>query len=367
MGFAGIGGSAAASEPENLTEAQRAAIASYQDETGASESVAENVIADQTSISQAVDAAGLVQGVDYDLWTEPSTNGQDVFLRTSSSASEDVLAAADLSSETSVTVVKDAAIGSDSATELSETVEETVDAIVPDVQGIYVDVTDGTLVVQTSADQTPAAGDIDVPGFENVRVEQIDAPMSDSIAVRGGVAMSGCTAAFPATSGSYIGFYSAAHCGGPTTVCANTTGSGTGTTATIRSRNHGANADIAFYSIANTNTISRTFFGSSSTTATATSGPGSVGEGFTVCHRGKTTGWNCGKVQSIAFKPTWANACNGATCNAVFVSVSARQDSGDSGGPWVSSNTAIGVHKGGSTTQAVYSKMSYVPSGTSMR
>ena len=304
--------------------------------------------------------------MDFDLWTEPSASGQGVFVRSSSDVPEDVLVAADLSSDTSVTIVNEAAIGRDTAAALSDEVEHAVDATVPDVQGVYVDVTDGALVVQTSASETLSTDEIAVPGFDSVRVEHVDGPMSDSIAVRGGVGMSGCTAAFPATSGSYIGFYSAAHCGSMT-VYANTAGTGTGTAAAIRSRNHGPNADIAFFSIANSNSISRTFFGSSSTQATATSGPVSVGEGFTVCHRGKTTGWNCGKVQSIAYKPTWSNACNGSTCRPVFVSVAARQAGGDGGGPWVSGNSAIGIHKGGNPNLSVYSKMNYVPAGTGMR
>ena len=60
VGFAGVGGSANAVEPAETSEAEQAAVLAYQDETGASEDVAESVIADQTSIAQAVNASGLV-------------------------------------------------------------------------------------------------------------------------------------------------------------------------------------------------------------------------------------------------------------------------------------------------------------------
>lgn len=40
---------------------------------------------------------------------------------------------------------------------------------------------------------------------------------------------------------------------------------------------------------------------------------------------------------------------------------------GDSGGPWYNqTNRPVGIHKGGSSTFSVYSKLAYLPSGVTI-
>lgn len=71
--------------------------------------------------------------------------------------------------------------------------------------------------------------------------------------------------------------------------------------------------------------------------------------GAYVCHRGKTTGYSCGTIQTKTFAPTYANACPGTTCLPVWVRVSGsnlRCFPGDSGGPWFLVYTAYGIYKG---------------------
>lgn len=61
--------------------------------------------------------------------------------------------------------------------------------------------------------------------------------------------------------------------------------------------------------------------------------------GMYVCHRGRTTGWSCGTVNSISYAPPLYN-CNTYACAPVHVRVgpaggNLRCDLGDSGGPVV--------------------------------
>ncbi|PVE21925.1 hypothetical protein DC522_23975 [Microvirga sp. KLBC 81] len=68
-----------------------------------------------------------------------------------------------------------------------------------------------------------------------------------------------------------------------------------------------------------------------------------------VCHRGKTTGYSCGTIQSKTFAPAYTDACPGTTCLPVWIRVSGaslRCFPGDSGGPWFIAYTAYGIYKG---------------------
>lgn len=239
----------------------------------------------------------------------------------------------------------------------------------PGVQGMYVRLADGALVVETSDD--PAALDMEalnaeVP-FSAVVVERVEAASDTALTTRGGVGMSSCTAGFSARNGStYLGVYAAAHCGTTQSVYTNTAGTGSSVTGTRSLEVHNANADIGFYRIPVGNFVSRSIYGASPRRATALGAPQDVPEGISVCHRGKATGWTCGTITSIAYKPTWAGACPNTTCNPAFVRVSAPTVAGDSGGPWVNGNAPIGIHKGGAATWSVYSKISRVPAGTAL-
>lgn len=71
--------------------------------------------------------------------------------------------------------------------------------------------------------------------------------------------------------------------------------------------------------------------------------------GDLVCHRGSTTGYSCGTVTSINYRPTWDGACHGVTCAAEWVQVTGPQLAcygGDSGGPVFAGGAAYGFLKG---------------------
>ncbi|WP_240484196.1 S1 family peptidase [Pseudarthrobacter sulfonivorans] len=73
--------------------------------------------------------------------------------------------------------------------------------------------------------------------------------------------------------------------------------------------------------------------------------------GMPVCRSGRTSAWSCGTIDEVgiyvagglnyATAPTDLRAFNG------FLSFDVQSSGGDSGGPWVSGNYAVGTHSGG--------------------
>ncbi len=56
--------------------------------------------------------------------------------------------------------------------------------------------------------------------------------------------------------------------------------------------------------------------------------------------------------------------CPSGTCNASFAIVATASGVGDSGGPWLGSGKAYGIHKAhSSTVGSIYSKIGYRPNG----
>ncbi len=78
-------------------------------------------------------------------------------------------------------------------------------------------------------------------------------------------------------------------------------------------------------------------------------------EGQAVCRSGRTTGWKCGTVDSVGIwmMPGRNNAYlpdgSGTDLRPIraFDSASVKSAGGDSGGPWISGNFAVGTHAGG--------------------
>jgi hypothetical protein len=55
------------------------------------------------------------------------------------------------------------------------------------------------------------------------------------------------------------------------------------------------------------------------------------------------------RARSLVYQPTYAGACPGTTCSAVWIKVggsSLECYGGDSGGPWFNAGTAYGIYKG---------------------
>lgn len=79
-------------------------------------------------------------------------------------------------------------------------------------------------------------------------------------------------------------------------------------------------------------------------------------QGQPVCRSGRTTGWRCGTVDSVGI---WAipgpnslppDYDNDLRSVRGFDSTSVTSDGGDSGGPWISGNFAVGLHTGAEST-----------------
>jgi hypothetical protein len=75
-------------------------------------------------------------------------------------------------------------------------------------------------------------------------------------------------------------------------------------------------------------------------------------QGDPVCRSGRTTGWKCGFIDSVAIlmmpgsKSVPPDYDNDLRPVRAFDSTSVKSAGGDSGGPWISGNYAVGTHTG---------------------
>lgn len=185
-----------------------------------------------------------------------------------------------------------------------------------------------------------------------VRIESVDAPVSDGH-TRGGAHLSTCTSGFvvkhPSTGTR--GYVTAGHCGNNQTYFEY---GGTSYSTTFIGEIRDADQDVQWHT---TPHIEQPYFYASSTTSyrplQGQKNRSSQTVGGYVCHRGKTTGYSCGNIQSKTFKPTYTNACPGVTCASVWIRVagsSLKCFPGDSGGPWFLVYDAYGIYKGQSSS-----------------
>lgn len=356
------------------TSTENLAAESYIDDTGAEPEVARAALRDQAILSEALTDYGDASAA----WIEPLAGGRQV-IHVDAAATELVAVLVEYRFE--VTEVNVDASPHDLDIVDDELVEA-LQEVVPETTGVYVDPADGAVVIDVDPLHTAAGrlvtadadalenalGDAvgDELGGRDIRVVPSETVAGDAITIRGGSMMTRCTAGFVATTSQYRGFVTAAHCTTGQSLYSGPT-SGSSVTATRRLSSNRQNADIAFWSVGASNALSKTIWrGGNIQTVSA---PASVGTGTTVCSQGKATGWRCGAVTSIGFRPTWNDACTPySTCNATFIRVSVRQAGGDSGGPWVlpTHYRSLGVHKGGSSTYSVYSTLNYTPSSVTV-
>ena len=75
-------------------------------------------------------------------------------------------------------------------------------------------------------------------------------------------------------------------------------------------------------------------------------------EGQAVCRSGRTTGWSCGKVAEVGTYVVGGRTTDPADIRAFkgFLSNDVQSSGGDSGGPWISGNFAVGTHSAGETS-----------------
>jgi streptogrisin C len=245
-------------------------------------------------------------------------------------------------------------------------------AALPDTAGTDVDVKTGEIVLTVPAvGAAREAALAKVPALASrlgasVRIDFIDSPLVDQ-SVRGGSALSDCTSGFVvANTAGTRGFVTAAHCGNTESY---SDFDGTSTSTTFQSETFDADQDFQWHTTPLTEVPE--FYADLTTSARVLTGKrlrSSTAVGNTACHRGKTSGYSCGSVQSTTFQPTYTGACNGFTCTSTYISVTGSGlacAGGDSGGPWFNGQTAFGLHKAGDSpcTLSVYTSTDYL-SGT---
>ncbi|MEV0621908.1 S1 family peptidase [Nonomuraea sp. NPDC050404] len=196
-------------------------------------------------------------------------------------------------------------------------------------------------------------------------------PQSAADGQRGGLPMTSCTSGFSVRNASGVkGILTAGHCGNSQSY--HYFGSSTWLATTFRSQARNATSDVQWHTRPSNLSYPRFHASSTSATRTLTGRVVRSGQnGDYVCHRGKTTGYSCGTVSTISYRPTWSNACNGVTCSATWIRVSGsglKCYPGDSGGPWFNAYKAYGIYKGQSSTGtgtagcnwAVYMAINYI-------
>lgn len=72
-------------------------------------------------------------------------------------------------------------------------------------------------------------------------------------------------------------------------------------------------------------------------------------EGQPVCRSGRTSAWSCGKIDEVGIYVVQGRSGNPLDLRAFsgFLSFAVQSSGGDSGGPWLSGNYAVGIHAAG--------------------
>lgn len=359
-------GTTSSDEHFDASEATDYAVDSYQDEFGASTEVAQAAITDQERLIDLLHDEEIELGSDADVWVQSHDNGQAIHVRTADQGVIQALTAFEF--EASEVVIEPLNAEIELMSFDDDAVESAILEVSPGLQGFYVDVQDGALVIDTTDVLNDAEVDQirNATGYAAVEVQHSPEEAGNMLTARGGAAMSSCTSGFAARSGNLNGFFTAAHCRNSVQrlYSGRTTGS-TSVPATVRRYVNNANADIGFFSVPGGNSVSRIIYASNTTTHTVTSAR-SIPTGVQACSRGKISGWRCATVTSVNYRPTWSTACPGTTCNATFIRANTGGAPGDSGGPLVVGNSAVGILQGGTANWLAYSKIAYIPSGTSL-
>jgi streptogrisin C len=216
-----------------------------------------------------------------------------------------------------------------------------LDAVDADVHGYYIDVESNDIVIEApdeaaAADLATAAG-VD-PDMIRVGISS-EAPQT--YAVRGGDAYGinngyGCSVGFAVTRGSTKGFVTAGHCGrtGAGVI------SGSAAPGTFRASVF-PDSDRAWVEVGSNQTLQNVVNMYSGSRYVYNSDVAAVGS--SVCRSGRTTGWHCGTIQ--AFNQTVRYEA-GPVYEMTRTSVCAEP--GDSGGAYITGNSAQGITSGGS-------------------
>lgn len=184
---------------------------------------------------------------------------------------------------------------------------------------------------------------LEVPVTENV----VDGEVGS--AGYGGMTTTTCTSGFTIKNAAgATGFVTAGHCQAGQSYLL-TPASGEWHSSTFRSQSWNANADLQWHQFSS-HVGTGKFWGQSPTTAVRRTGVGVAYVGQALCHRGRTSGYSCGNVQTATYAPAYDGACNGVPCNAAFVRLTGPKLAnlkGDSGGPYFIGGNAYGILMGG--------------------
>ena len=239
--------------------------------------------------------------------------------------------------------------------------------LLPTMFGVTADERTGEIVIEVKASAAEAPVVISKAGAVTellghpVRIRPMDAIQSKH-SVRGGVSLQGaCTTGFVVQVGTSKGPVTAAHC--PDSLEYQDAVEGSAHPITATAFRDDASHDVQW---ANATSLALPQFYADTNVPRVLTGKrlqSSTTVGSTVCHRGATSGYSCGSVESISYTPTkpatatspnpyYCGASDNLTCASTWVQVggsSLRCAGGDSGGPWFASQTALGIHTGGVT------------------
>ena len=331
----------------------------------------------QAAITATIEGSGYSDDdPEVDLWVTYDGPGQPtIHARTGTARAQASLEEAGETFHARVSVEEGEPFGATARSAVNSTSFNLALTEVPEVVGVGVDLENRQILVDV-VEGTPA---VDFERIEailrrgaqdeklNFILTATRGATGDSAAIYGGVALSDCTAGFTAVATGYVGFLTAAHCSSPQSYWDTPlkTGSSNGS-ATRRKTSTRTNADISYFSLTG-NSISNRFFTTAEGNWVTTGCTAVPIEGNIVYSYGRTTEYRYGQITSTSYKPTWSDACGTSACNSTFVRVDAPQGGGDSGGPWYNqTNRPVGIHKGGSSTFSVYSKLAYLPSGVTI-
>lgn len=207
--------------------------------------------------------------------------------------------------------------------------------------GNYVDVVANKLVIET-ADATVAADLVEAAGIDPSLVTvDTEAEAPQTYFVRGGDAYNienswRCSVGFSVRQGSTPGFVTAGHCGS----AGDSVTGGEAAPGTFRNSVF-PGSDRAWVAVGSGEQLLDDVNMYSGTRDVANATQAAVGS--SICRSGSTTGWHCGTVQ--AFNQT-VNYAEGAVRGMTRTNVCAEP--GDSGGSFISGNSAQGMTSGGS-------------------
>lgn len=275
----------------------------------------------------------------------------------------------------------------------SSTVEDRVEAIesgsegwneeLGTLQGAYVDETTDDIVLMLADTGLPIDEGQKMPlsgaeKFLPVDSTHLAPPKGASFVIertspgsdgnRGGRDLSSCTLGFTVVISGQRRILTAGHCSPPQSW--RDFGSSSWNATTRVGLHHNTFADMAWFKLDTSHVVRPQAYYETTSLIVDNQPNGTNVQGMSACHRGKTTGFSCGGIMSVTYKPTYSGACPGGPCEARFVLAGAAAgEPGDSGGPvWAPGIVPIGIYKGqnsgvGSNHRIWWSKLGNMPSG----